>query len=170
MKKSNWNRIISTAFFFLIISMFPIHGMAEEQVHTTSDIEKEEKLQYQTDFSEYEVGTVPNDWSYRWSPSNWSIMQGSHNLLVLSSGSQSGRWALSWDEVGQVEGDVEMFGIVSADTEHSLFSWPIYISGGPGEETGYFFNANINLGTLRIGRYNEGDFSELASKEYDIKL
>ncbi len=126
-------------------------------------------VQYATDFSEYEVGSIPNGWSESWNPSNWEIANGTDNQLIQTTGGSTGRWALTWDEIGQIEGDVEVFGLVSADSNDSLFSLPIHVSGESGTETAYYLNANIDIGAVRIARYNEGAFTELIRTDYGMK-
>src|SRR5699024_7018235 len=66
--------------------------------------------QYETDFSDDEVGEVPEGWSTLWADSDWSV-QDDPRRLVHQSGS-SDRKALVWDEIGddgQVYGDAEVF-------------------------------------------------------------
>lgn len=60
-----------------------------------------------TDFTEYTDGQQPSDWTERWNPAHQSAVV-DNDTLVVSRGTNAFRYALSWDAVGEPDGDVEI--------------------------------------------------------------
>lgn len=129
--------------------------------------EVQSETTFSTDFSEYEAGGIPNGWSERWAGGNWRV-QDDPRTLVLETDGQARR-VLTWDEVGEIEGDVEVFGLVRGNSSQTLFQLPIHVSGSPGAETSYYVDASVLYGQIRINHYHNGAYSTLANKDRTIR-
>src|SRR5699024_4898936 len=96
---------------------------------------------YKTDFSEYNVGEVPGDWKTLWRESGWDIKKDPSRLehFVTDGGK---RRVLTWDEVGEVKGNVEVSAVVkSANVGGStMFQLHLHGFGEAGTETSYYLD------------------------------
>src|SRR5699024_6234089 len=70
-----------------------------------STLKHQDAAQYETEFSKYETGSVPDDWSMLWRDSDW-VIQGDPQRLTHHV--EDSRQALVWDEVGDWSGDIEV--------------------------------------------------------------
>ncbi|WP_166353754.1 N-acyl-D-amino-acid deacylase family protein [Phytoactinopolyspora limicola] len=117
------------------------------------------------DFTGGEVGQPPAGWTRHWRDGSWTIADDPRRLRM---GSTSGRRALTWDDVGDVDGDVEMFGRVRARGHSTLFHLGILTSGEASSETSYFIRARVQEhdstpNQLQVGRYLDGGYYTLDS-------
>jgi len=119
--------------------------------------------QYETDFSEYELGQSPSDWSTLWRNSNWKITDNPRRLEhSLDSG---GRRALTWDAIGEHEGDTEVSAVVRAgNVGDTMFQVGFHMSGEAGSENAYYIDmrspdASSRANQLRIGKYVNGSYT-----------
>lgn len=131
---------------------------------------KTEPAQYNTMFEDGEVGGLPDDWSMQWRDSDWELLDNPRRLKheVDSSG---GRRALFWDKVGEVNGDVEIAGLVRPSGSGStLFQMHLHASGDKTAENSYYLDLRTN-GDARINRNLNGNFStrEKAKVSFDVK-
>ncbi|QKY70374.1 serine hydrolase [Lentibacillus sp. CBA3610] len=124
--------------------------------------------QYATDFTEYETGEQPDDWSTLWRDSSWTVLDEPRRLEHLPDG---GRRALVWDKVGEVRGDVEVSSVVRASgVNNTLFQQGLHMSGSAGDEDFYYIDmrspdASSSANRVRINEVQNGSFSLLGSAE-----
>jgi N-acyl-D-aspartate/D-glutamate deacylase len=121
---------------------------------------------FATDFSDDEVGAAPDGWTRVWRDGNWTVLDGPRRLRM---GSTAGRKALTWDAVGDVEGDVELFGVFRGSGHDTLFHLGIQTAGSAGSEDTYFLRARVEgadtSNQLQIGRYLDGGYFTQVSAE-----
>jgi hypothetical protein len=127
--------------------------------------EPSEPAQYETDFSGYPAGSAPSDWTTWWRESDWTVLDDPSRLQHTIG--TAGRRALTWDEPGNVVGDVEIFGVVRGRSANTLFTLPIYVSGTAGAENGYYVDTRQPDGLVRINRYLDGNLTTLGSASFD---
>jgi hypothetical protein len=136
-----------------------------------SDLETP-SAQYETDFSNYAAGSTPDDWSSLWRESNWTILDDPRRLEHESIGDQGARRALTWDEVGEVRGDVEVSAVVRArDTGLSKFQLGFHMSGSEDDINLYYLDA-FRSGSnyqVRLNRYS-GSFSVLGTSNLSFAI
>src|SRR5699024_1274455 len=121
--------------------------------------------QFATDFSQYEIGNSPNDWSTLWRESNWTVQDEPSRLQHKLSDDGSGRRVLTWDKPGTITGDVEIYSLVkksSVTTNGVMFQLHLQASGIASNENGYYLDVT-NSGNIRINRNRTGGFSSLKS-------
>jgi hypothetical protein len=128
-----------------------------------SELLSRDAAQYETDFSEYELDQVPLDWSSLWRDSDWKIVDNPRRLEhSLESG---GRRALTWDAVGEHEGDTEVSAVVRAsNVGDTMFQVGFHMSGEAGSENAYYIDmrspdASSRANQLRIGKYVNGSYT-----------
>jgi len=129
--------------------------------------------QLNTDFSEYEAGTVPRDWTEYWGDSDW-IMQDEPKRLEHNVEEGEGKRLLTWDKVGEVHGDVEAAAVVRSDSLGELFQIHLHGYGNEGNEYGYYLDASNhhNENMVTINRLYNGRTTELNSEilPFDIEV
>src|SRR5699024_9123015 len=76
---------------------------------------------------------------------------------------ETGRRVLTNNEIGEVEGDVEVFALVRGSSVRTLFQLPILVSGEMGSETAYYLDMSTSFGSPRINMYKDGEYSTLSS-------
>lgn len=124
--------------------------------------------QYETDFSEYELGSTPDDWTMLWRDSDWKIKDAPQRLTHHVENS---RQALVWDEVGDWDGDIEVSGVVRAENSgDTLFQIGVNMSGDAGSENAYYVDlrtpdASGSANRFRINKYVNGSYTLLKSTE-----
>lgn len=120
--------------------------------------------QYVTDFTEYDVGSAPDDWSMLWRESEWKINDDPVRLTHSLSDDGSGRRGLTWDKPGNIVGDVEIYSLVrkSNTTSGVMFQLHLQATGTSGNENSYYLDVRNN-GNIRINRNRTGGFSSLGS-------
>ena len=127
-----------------------------------------EPAQYATDFTEYEIGEQPDDWSMLWRDSSWTVLDDPRRLEHLPDG---GRRALIWDEVGEVRGDVEVTSVARASgVNNTMFQLGFHMAGTAGNEDGYYLDvrspdASSSANHVRINSWDSGSFDLLGSAE-----
>ncbi|WP_164215289.1 M14 family zinc carboxypeptidase [Virgibacillus sp. YIM 98842] len=117
------------------------------------------KAQYWTNFSEYETGQQPGDWTMLWRDGSWTAMNEPSRLKheVVSSGRQG----LTWDEVGEVYGDVEVAGVVTSNgSAASHWQFALHMSGEAEAENYYYITARdtANGTNVRLNRVRDHYF------------
>ncbi|RXT02833.1 M14 family zinc carboxypeptidase [Ammoniphilus sp. CFH 90114] len=125
--------------------------------------------QYETDFSVYEAGGAPTDWSTLWRESGWTVKEEPIRLEhdVTEGG---GRRVLTWDKVGEVNGDVEVSTVVRSKTNGTtMFQVHLHGSGNAGSENSYYLDLR-NSGDVRINRNMNAYFTVLKSVEIPIPV
>lgn len=130
-----------------------------------------EPSQYQTDFTHYDAGEKPSDWTELWGDSHWTIQDNPKRLEhVVTDGAD--RRFLAWDKVGEVHGDVEVAALVRANNEGELFQVHLHGSGRVGTENGYYLDVTKKHGktSIRISRLLRGTNTVLATEELDFDL
>jgi len=133
-----------------------------------SNLKHQDAAQYETDFSEYETGSVPDDWSMLWRDSDW-VIQGDPQRLTHHV--EDSRQALVWDEVGDWSGDIEVSGVVQANNaEDTLFQIGVNMSGDANSENAYYVDlrspdASGSPNRFRINKYVDGKYTLLKSLE-----
>ena len=139
-----------------------------DPVEDDTDSTTEEPATYRTNFSAYEMGTAPNDWtpehastSDDWATAAESSPAGSAVLRFDST--TSARHALSYDKVGTAS-DVELLGLfrVSELSQSPTAGGRLFLrgSGSSGSESGYLFN--VRDSRFGIWVYDGGGSSRLA--------
>jgi hypothetical protein len=120
--------------------------------------------QHVTDFADDVAGESPAGWTGIWRDGAFTIADQPRRLYhqVVSSGRQG----LTWDAVGDqghVQGDVEVAALVRVPSPmtSTRFVLPIHASGTAALENAYYLDVNGN--NVRINRYLDGTFSNLAS-------
>lgn len=121
---------------------------------------------FATDFSDNAVGQPPSGWTGQWRDGDWTVLD---NPRRLRMGATSGRRALTWDAVGDIDGDAELYGRVRAHGNRTLFHLGLLISGDAGDENTYFLrvrheDAGGTANQLQIGRYLNGGYFTQDSK------
>lgn len=138
--------------------------------------EQTEPAQYNTDFAEYEVGELPAGWSPLWRDSLWTVQDDPRRLEHIVIGAGNGRRALTWDEVGNVQGDVEVSGVVRASgTGDTMLQIGFHMSGSEENENAYYLDArspdaSSSANRVRINRYVNGSYTLLSSTELPFTL
>ena len=125
--------------------------------------------QLANDFSDYETGEVPSDWSMLWRESGWTVKDNPSRLehFVTSGG---GRRVLTWDEADTVYGDVEISGLVRNTTDNGvLFQLHLLGSGDAGSESSYYLDVTRS-GNVRINRNREAYFDVLQSESFPYEV
>lgn len=120
--------------------------------------------QYQTDFSEGNVGEFPVDWTLFWRESSWMVLDEPSRLehVVTPGGS---RRALTWDQVGEVRGDTEVSGLVrTSGTGTTMFQLALHVSGDSGSEKSYYIDMRTT-NYVRINRNLHSGFTTLKTAE-----
>ncbi|GAB3798039.1 M14 family zinc carboxypeptidase [Virgibacillus kimchii] len=140
-----------------------INDALVELENARSGLLSKHAAQYETDFSEYELDQSPSDWSTLWRDSNWKITDNPRRLEhSLDSG---GRRALTWDAVGEHEGDTEVSAVVRAsNVGDTMFQVGFHMSGEAGSENAYYIDmrspdASSRAKQLRIGKYVNGSYT-----------
>lgn len=131
--------------------------------------------QYSTDFSEYENGEAPSDWSPIWQGEDdeWTV-EGDQKLLRHVA--RSGVRGLTSDQVGEIYGSAEIFGLVRAsNTRGPLFQMGFHMSGSPGSENGIYVDALLSGkdgsgNTIRINQSAAGTIRTLGSAKLPFTL
>ena len=126
-----------------------------------------ESATYRTNFSGYELGTVPSDWTpeHASGSDDWGAVAeqspAGSAVLRFDSGT-SARHALSYDQAGSV-GDVEVLGLFRVDdlSQSPTAGGRLFVrgSGGSGDESGYF--VNVRDGAFGIWKYDGGGSARL---------
>ncbi|QKY70372.1 M14 family zinc carboxypeptidase [Lentibacillus sp. CBA3610] len=133
--------------------------------------EQSEPAQYETDFSEYEVGQTPGDWSTMWRESRWTVLDEPNRLEHVVVGADGGSKALTWDQVGEVYGDVELSGVVRADgVSNTMFQLAFHMSGEADSTNGYYLDmrhsdASSSANRVRINSWIDGGFTQHSTAE-----
>ena len=126
---------------------------------------------FQTDFTEYEAGEAPNDWSVFWKDSGWTVQDEPKRLehIVTEGGS---RRLLTWDQVGEVHGDVEVASVVRADSEGKLFQIHLHGFGNEGSEDSYYLDVTKKHGenSIQISRLLGGINTPLKSETLSFEI
>ncbi|WP_164215159.1 M14 family zinc carboxypeptidase [Virgibacillus sp. YIM 98842] len=142
-----------------------------ESIDPPEPLEETGPAQYETDFKEYEIGTAPDDWSPLWRESNWTVLDEPYRLEHQSIGDQLTRRALTWDDVGEVRGDVEMAAVVRArNTGLSKFQLGFHMSGtmdATSSRNAYYIDIYENGSRLevRINQFLGGSFSVISRSD-----
>ena len=124
--------------------------------------------QYETDFTEYAIGEPPVGWSSLWRDSSWTVRDEPSRLEHVV-GTSDGRRAFTWDDVGEVQGDVEISGVVRPrNVKETLLQIGFHLSGDAEKENGYYLDvrlpdASTNPNHVRINRYQDGSHRSLGT-------
>ena len=137
--------------------------------------------QFATDFSEYETNAAPSDWTQWW---NTSAFTPSVQASLLPSGTLSSkalritgtsisRYALTWDAVGNVTGNVEILcRWLWAHTSNVDDPMRAHIctGGSAGAENGYFLNTWFNQSPTVVGsgKYVSGTATVLDTPTFSL--
>ncbi|MFA1821421.1 M14 family zinc carboxypeptidase [Virgibacillus oceani] len=128
-----------------------------------SGLLSKDAAQYETDFIEYELDQTPSDWSTLWRDSDWKVVDNPRRLEHSLDG--GGRRALTWDAVGEHEGDSEVSAVVRAsNVGDTMFQVGFHMSGEAGSENAYYIDmrspdASSRANQLRIGKYVNGSYT-----------
>lgn len=124
--------------------------------------------QFFTDFGEYATASgVPEGWTETWYSETVSIVESveaTSGKLLRVTKSDSSRYALAWDDVGSVD-DAEIYVrklSTNDDTGRTHGGGIVRAGGSAGSESGYH-GVRIMVDDLRLGRFSNGNFSELAT-------
>lgn len=123
---------------------------------------------FSTNFEHDTIGRPPSGWSMRWKPSNWTVLDNPNRLqhIVDPSG---GRRALTWDEVGEVEGDVEIYARVRGDDMGETLFQIGFHCGGDSAANSHFYYVDARMPTasqpncVRIARVQDNRYYGLAN-------
>src|SRR5690625_2924629 len=128
--------------------------------------------QYSTDFTEdsHTIGEPPAGWSEFRGEGDWSVQNVPRRLQAQIT--SAGRQGLMWEEpgnVGVVDGDVELSGLVRGQTTgNALFQMSLQASG---DGTDYYYvDAWPSNGNLRINRFVDNSFSSLESESLGFEV
>ncbi|WP_166350550.1 N-acyl-D-amino-acid deacylase family protein [Phytoactinopolyspora limicola] len=121
---------------------------------------------FSTNFSDDAAGAAPAGWTPQWRTGSWTVEDGPRRLRMNSA---AGRRALTWDAVGEVDGDVELYGRVRGEGHETLFHLGALVSGDATNENTYFLRARLESASgtpnqLQIGRYLDGGYFTQDSK------
>jgi len=126
-----------------------------------------------TDFLEYELDTLPPDWSPRWGHGNWRVASSTTSVygpktLLVTNVSQL-PCAISWD-VADGASDVEV--VVKWLTTHNTSPLRVLVrgSGEYGEQSGYLIGY-MNQTEISVQKWVDGERSEPFSrvKSYTVE-
>ncbi|WP_160141808.1 M28 family peptidase [Salicibibacter halophilus] len=131
--------------------------------------------QYATDFTDYEVGEAPNDWSPIWQgeEDQFTILDEPNRLQHMT---ESGVRGLTPDEVGDIYGDTQIFGLVRGEDIHeTMFELGFHMSGSPDSENGIYADAQMpdaesDENSVRIMQRSEGSTETLDTAELPFTL
>lgn len=131
---------------------------------------------FTTDFSEHPVGRgVPDGWAEHWASSDYAIAESPSRLVKTSNG--DGRHLLAWEDVGVVEGDVEVAMLVrQPDTtrpefDGTAFQLHLQAGGESGSIDGYLLDyTGTDRQGLRIRRSIDSSQSTRASTNEPFTL
>ncbi|MFJ7936490.1 FIMAH domain-containing protein [Sporosarcina sp. NPDC096371] len=131
--------------------------------------------QYSTDFTGYEIGKTPTDWTPIWQGQDeeWTIMDKPNRLQHIA---RSGVRGLTSDKVGEIYGSAEIFGLVKgSNVRGTLFQMGFHMSGSPGSENGIYADAQMpgkdgDGNTIRIMKRTAGAGSTLGSATLPFTL
>lgn len=151
------NISISIAILLFLGSSFPNYATAAE---------------FFTDFTEYTSSAQPSDWTERWNTGNAASTVESSGLpsgagakaLRVVHGGSNGAYALSWDDLGTVSGDIEMLvkwqttTVASNEVGRSAV---LHGSGSPASEGAYF--SSVSGASGYQARYVSGVLSNLGN-------
>jgi len=123
---------------------------------------------FATDFGDDTGGQPPATWSTLWRNSDWTVLDNPRRLqhVVDESG---GRRGLTWDEVGEVDGDVEIYARLRGDDMgETLFQIGFYYGGATVDESRfYYIDARMpgasSENRLRIARVQDSSYHGLAN-------
>ncbi len=156
------NVIIGIAIVLLLNSFFISYANADE---------------FFTDFTEYSSGTQPSDWTTRWNTGNATSTvessglpsgAGSKALKVVQGGSNA-IYALSWDDLGTVSGDIEIlvkWQTTTVGSNEVGRSAVLHGSGSSGSEGAYFSSISGAYGYQ--ARYLSGSLANLGNTGVSI--
>ncbi|MFA1819687.1 M14 family zinc carboxypeptidase [Virgibacillus oceani] len=126
--------------------------------------EQTDPAQYATDFTEDEFGGPPVQWSSMWRESRWTVLDDPRRVEHVVLGSDGGSKGLTWDNVDEVHGDVEVSGVVRANYHPStLFQIGFHFTGEEGSENGYYVDLRTS-DSVRINSWQEGNFTQHSSQ------
>lgn len=127
--------------------------------------------QFETDFSEYEAGLIPDDWSTLWNDSEWTVKDQPKRLEHVVTDDENKR-LLMWDKVGEVHGDVEIATVVRSNTDGELFQVHLHGFGTDGRENSYYLDVSKkhNESTIGISRLFGGRNTELNRKTLPFEI
>jgi len=134
----------------------------------TDTSDDEDPATYETDFSAYEPGTTPSDWTPRYASADgdWTIVSDTDpaggNQLQFDA-AQNDRHALSWTDVGTVS-DVELLALFRVgDLSQDVTAGGRLLlrgSGTDGSESSYF--VEVRDETFGVWKYVSGDADPLS--------
>lgn len=150
-------------------SSSPLDVPGETDVGAFVNIDDDEDSEtYTTDFSEYEPGGVPSDWSPKHASTaeDWLIASAATpigNRVLRFNGDSNTRHALSWDTIGTAS-TAELIGVfrvenISQDVTATA-RLVVRGSGGSDTENSYFFNVRDE--GFGIWKYLNGDSTILS--------
>ncbi|WP_164215162.1 M14 family zinc carboxypeptidase [Virgibacillus sp. YIM 98842] len=133
------------------------------------------QVQYQTDFSEDQVGEMPEGWSTLWRDSDWKVQEDPRRLEHTVT-PNDGRRNLVMDEPGMAAGDVEVSSLVRTSfiepisSSSTLFHLHLHAFGEANNENSYLLDVRSN-GYVRLNRNAGGSFSTLTTQRlpFDIE-
>ena len=120
--------------------------------------------EYSTDFTEYTVDAQPSDWTERWNTTyatstvdDTPYIGGGLRALKVDTAT-TGRYAVSWDDIGTPSGDIEVLAKVSWDASGSSDHGRVFVRGGgsAGTEYGYFITFQDASTSVLLAEYNNG--------------
>ncbi|WP_160141551.1 FIMAH domain-containing protein [Salicibibacter halophilus] len=131
--------------------------------------------QYATDFTENAAGEAPEDWSPIWQgeEEQFTVLEDPNRLQHVA---ESGVRGLTSDEVGEIFGSAEMFGLVrGSNVQETLFELGFHMSGSSTNENMIYADAQIEdadsgESSIRIMERNGGSAEALASEELPFTL
>ncbi|QQK76511.1 M28 family peptidase [Salicibibacter cibarius] len=131
--------------------------------------------QYSTDFTEYDVGEAPADWSPIWQgdEDQFTVLDEPNRLQHIT---ESGIRGFTPDEVGDIYGDTQIFGLVRGDEIHeTLFELGFHMSGAPESENAIYADAQMpdadsDENSVRIMQRSGGSTETLDSAELPFEL
>lgn len=136
-----------------------------------STTKKQSKKVLYTDFSEYETGVQPNDWTKRFDDLNNYLIEedetltGGKKLVMEYVVNSTGRRAISWDKADGLKNlKLECRVKITNTASQGFASNPWFMLRGSGastsDVTGYF--QGIRRGETSINKYLNGSFTNLS--------
>lgn len=168
-------RLLRSSLVLVVCSLLAATTTAP--VSATDEVEPAGTESYETDFSEYQVGEPPSGWTELWRPGDWTVLDDPRRLQldIETAGSRRGLTPDGVGENGHVEGGVEVTTRVRGESVSAyVYYLGVHLSGEAGSENGYLLFARPPHATdpnhLRIGKYQEGTFTTLASTPLPFEL
>lgn len=126
--------------------------------------------QHTFDFTDLETGEAPQGWSPIWQGEDdeWTLQDDPTSLHHVA---RSGVRGLTSDDVGEIYGSVEVFGLVrGSNVQDAMFQMGFHMSGSPSSENAIYADAQMSDNSVRIVQRSAGSVKTLGSETLPFTL